>query len=57
MAGPMCTSDADDTNIGSFMIVEAASTADVQAFHDGDPFTLRGIFDRVEIIRWDRHIG
>ena len=57
MAGPMCTSDTDDTNLGSFMIVDAASIEDVETFHKNDPFTLRGIFGRVEIIRWDRHIG
>ena len=56
-AGPMCVSDTDDTNIGSFMIVEAASREDVQTFHDNDPFSLREIFGRVEIVRWDRHIG
>ena len=57
MAGPMCISDTDDTNLGSFMILEASSLAHVKAFHNSDPFTLRGIFDRVEIVRWDRHIG
>ncbi len=56
-AGPMCISDTDDTNLGSFMILEASSLAHVEAFHNGDPFTLRGMFDRVEIVRWDRHIG
>lgn len=56
-AGPMCVSDDDDTNLGSFMIVEADSIAQVQAFHEGDPFTLEGIFGRVDICRWDLHIG
>lgn len=56
-AGPMCVSDDDDTNLGSFMIVEADSIAQVQAFHEGDPFTLEGVFGRVDICRWDRHIG
>ncbi len=57
LAGPMCVSDSDDTNLGSFMIVEAPSIGDVETFHNNDPFTLRGIFGRVEIVRWDRHIG
>ncbi len=57
MAGPMCVSDSDDTNLGSFMIVESSSMAHVEAFHNGDPFTVQGIFGRVEIVRWDRHIG
>jgi uncharacterized protein YciI len=56
-AGPMCISDTDDTNIGSFTILEAPSIEEVEVFHKNDPFTLRDIFGRVEIVRWDRHIG
>lgn len=56
-AGPLCVSDTDDTNLGSFFIVEAPSLSDVQEFHDGDPFTKAGVYGRVELVRWDRHIG
>jgi uncharacterized protein YciI len=56
-AGPMCISDTDDTNLGSFMIVEASSAEEVRRFHDADPFALADIFGRVEICRWDKHIG
>jgi len=57
MAGPMCVSDTDDTNLGSFMVLEAQSIENVETFHRNDPFTLRGVFGRVDIVRWDRHIG
>lgn len=56
-AGPMCISDTDGTNLGSFLIVEAPSLAAVQRFHNEDPFTKAGIYDRVDLLRWDRHIG
>jgi len=56
-AGPMCISDSDDTNLGSFLIVEAPSFADLQRFHDNDPFTAGGVFGEVRLLRWDRHIG
>ncbi|HZZ13410.1 MAG TPA: YciI family protein [Paraburkholderia sp.] len=56
-AGPMCVSDDDDTNLGSFMILEAPSLADAQRFHEGDPFTQVGLYETVFIHRWDRHIG
>lgn len=56
-AGPMCVADDSDENIGSFMILEAPSKEKAKAFHDNDPFTLAGLFDRVELCRWDRHIG
>ena len=55
-AGPMCADDSD-RNIGSFMILEAPSIDKVRAFHDKDPFTIEGLFDRVELCSWDRHIG
>lgn len=56
-AGPLCVSDSDDTNLASFMILEAASLEDVARFHNGDPFTLAGLYDKVYIHRWDRHIS
>jgi uncharacterized protein len=55
-AGPLCVSDNDDTNLASFMVIEAASIEEVEAFHQGDPFTVAGLYDKVIIHRWDRHI-
>ena len=55
--GPMCADDDLQTNIGSFLVVEAPSLTHVQSFHDNDPFTQAGLFQRSEVIRWDRHIG
>ena len=55
--GPLLAGDADGAILGSFLVVEANSIEDVQRFHDEDPFTVVGLFDRVDIIRWDRHIG
>jgi uncharacterized protein YciI len=55
--GPMCVGDDTTANLGSFLVVEAASLADVQQFHDNDPFTRADLFDRAEVVRWDRHIG
>ncbi len=57
-AGPMCAGDdVTEPNIGSFMILEAPSLEKARAFHDNDPFTLAGLFQRVELCGWDRHIG
>jgi uncharacterized protein YciI len=55
-AGPMCASDTDDTNLGSFMIVDAPSAKAVRRFHDDDPFTKAGIYGEFQLLRWDRHI-
>jgi uncharacterized protein YciI len=56
-AGPMCKSDTDDTNIGSFLIIESANQAAAQRFHDGDPFTKMGLYETSYVHRWDKHIG
>lgn len=56
-AGPMCVDDKDDTNIGSFLIIEANSLKDAQRFHDEDPFSVAGLYDEVRLVRWDRHIN
>lgn len=55
--GPMCVGDDTTRNLGSFLVVEAASLADVQQFHDNDPFTRAQLFERADVVRWDRHIG
>jgi uncharacterized protein YciI len=57
VAGPLCVDDTHDTNIASFMIVEADSREAVVEMHDGDPFTKAGVFGDVHIHRWDKHIG
>jgi uncharacterized protein len=56
-AGPLCVNDSDDTNIASFMIIEANSKADVVKFHDNDPFTKANLYERVDIERWDQHFA
>lgn len=56
-AGPLCAGDADETNIGSFFIVEADSRDEVIRFHENDPTTKAGLYQEVLIYRWDKHIG
>ena len=55
--GPMCVGDDVSNNLGSFLVVEADSLNDAQRFHDDDPFTRAGLFERAHVVRWDRHIG
>jgi uncharacterized protein len=55
--GPMSASDDLSQQIGSFLVVEAASIEDAKRFHDQDPFTQAGLFERADVVRWDRHIG
>ena len=55
--GPMSATDDISQNIGSFLVVEAGSLSDAQRFHDHDPFTKAGLFERSDVVAWDRHIG
>ena len=48
VSGPLLAAD-HETMIGSFFLVEAETQAEVQAFHDADPFKRAGIWERVSI--------
>ena len=48
ISGPLLGAD-NETMIGSFFLVEAETQAEVQAFHDADPFKKAGIWQTVSI--------
>lgn len=56
-AGPLCAGDDSDVYIGTFMLIEAPSREDVVAFHEADPFTKAGIYERVFITRYIEKIS
>jgi uncharacterized protein YciI len=43
--------------IGSLLIIEAESVAEVEALAAGDPYALAGVFERTEIRPWRLVIG
>lgn len=53
MAGPLLD-ESESTMIGSLFVIEADSRASVEALQASDPYTLAGLFQRVEIhpFRW-----
>jgi uncharacterized protein len=53
VAGPLLDT-AGDKPIGSLIIVEMATLADVEAFAAADPYAIAGLFASVEIIPWRR---
>lgn len=55
--GPLCAGDDNDTYIGTFMKIEAASREEVMRYHSEDPFVKLGVFERSWIVRYDRHMG
>lgn len=55
--GPMCLDDDLSKNVGSFLVIEAPSLEAAERFHNNDPFSQAGLFERADVVRWDRHIG
>jgi uncharacterized protein YciI len=56
MSGPLVAEDGA-TMIGSLLVVEAASLADVTAFNKADPFFAAGIWDHVSVTGFVRRQG
>ncbi|MCH8683846.1 YciI family protein [Pedomonas mirosovicensis] len=50
IAGPMLTDDGQP--IGSMLVVEAESRAEVEAFANADPYAKAGLFGRIDILVW-----
>jgi hypothetical protein len=53
VGGPLVADDGK-TSIGSLMVIEAADRATVEKFNRADPFHQNGIWEKVEIRRFDR---
>ena len=56
-AGPLCAGDNADVYVGTFMMIEADSREEVVAYHDNDPFTKAGIYERSFIMKFKKNIG
>jgi uncharacterized protein len=56
MSGPP-TSDHAQTMIGSLFLIEAPGRAEVEAFHQVDPFAAAGIWNKISITAFLRRQG
>lgn len=52
VAGGATLSDDGESMTGSFLLIDMADRAAVEAFAAGDPFAKAGLFESVEIRRW-----
>lgn len=48
LAGPLLAEDGEK-RIGSFQVVEASNRAELQKFHEGDPFKKNRVWEVVSI--------
>jgi uncharacterized protein len=56
LAGPLLN-DTDNSPIGSHLILDMASLAEVQAFAAGDPYSVAGLFETSTIHTFRATIG
>ncbi len=56
VAGGATLSDDGEAMTGSFLLVDMADRAAVDAFASGDPFAKAGLFAATEIRRWRKVI-
>ena len=54
--GPFMSEDGE-TMIGSLIVLDVASQAEAEAFVAGDPYQKAGLFEKIEIRRWNHIIG
>lgn len=54
--GPFMSEDGE-TMIGSLVVLDVASHAEAQAFAADDPYNKAGLFEKIEIRRWNHIIG
>jgi len=55
LGGPMLSETGEMR--GSLIILEAKDLAEAKAINAADPYTLAGLFERVEITAWRRTVG
>ena len=55
MAGPLL--DADGGMCGSLIVLNVADFSAAEAWAAGDPYKHAGLFERVELIQWNKVIG
>lgn len=56
MSGPLVADDGE-TMKGSLFLVDARGRADVERFHDGDPFKKAGVWAHASITAFLRRVG
>jgi len=56
-SGPLFDTDAKGAKRGALVVFEAADLAEVERFNAADPYVVNGVYDRIELLRWDKTIG
>ena len=56
-SGPLFATDAAGLKAGGLVVFDTDELAEVERFNAQDPYIVNGVYDRVQILRWDKTIG
>lgn len=56
-SGPVFGTGDGNPKIGALIVFDANEAADVETFSARDPYVINNVYDRIEIVRWDKTIG
>lgn len=56
-SGPVFATDGSNRKIGALIVFDTQDASDVEAFSAQDPYVVNEVYDRIEIVRWDKTIG
>ena len=56
-SGPLFATDVSGRKLGALVVFEADDIAEVEAFNARDPYVVNGVYDRIELTRWEKTIG
>ncbi len=56
-SGPLFATDGFGAKAGALVVFDVEDIAEVERFNAQDPYIVNGVYDRVNILRWDKTIG
>ncbi|MDB5643680.1 MAG: YciI family protein [Hyphomicrobiales bacterium] len=56
-SGPLFATDGAGAKAGALVVFDVEDIAEVERFSAADPYVVNGVYDRIEILRWDKTIG
>ena len=56
-SGPLFDTDTKGGKRGALVGFEVEDLGEVERFNAADPYVVNGVYDRIELLRWDKTIG
>ncbi|MDO9440729.1 MAG: YciI family protein [Beijerinckiaceae bacterium] len=56
-SGPLFATDPSGRKAGALVVFDVDDIEEVHRFNAVDPYVTHGVYDRIEVLRWDKTIG